>query len=259
MSCDAIRANPFRATSGSDIADSRNRRAAGLDPGGQPSRRPPTGTVCNRQASRPLGEHRIESASHPDDPNRAGCGDVREPVGWFTFLPRSNRRRSGGRPSGLTLAVPEVRSSTRAPAGSSTSRRCRGCSTPSRSDSADGAGTYYPVLSGLEPGQRVATAGAVLLDAETRLNPSVAASYFGAGPRGIRRHRLPPPPVTFDRQRHAPREAAEDLPGDRRAARLDGRPGAGEPSTAGSSSSVARRARSRSAKNAAEYLAKLPK
>lgn len=43
-------------------------------------------------------------------------------------------------------------------------------------------GDFYPVLSGLEPGQRVATAGAVLLDAETRLNPSLAASYFGAGP-----------------------------------------------------------------------------
>jgi Cu(I)/Ag(I) efflux system membrane fusion protein len=44
-------------------------------------------------------------------------------------------------------------------------------------------GDFYPVRSGLEPGQRVATAGAVLLDAETRLNPSVAAGYFGAGSR----------------------------------------------------------------------------
>ena len=42
-------------------------------------------------------------------------------------------------------------------------------------------GGYYPVLSGLEPGQRVATAGAFLLDAETQLNPSLAAGYFGAG------------------------------------------------------------------------------
>jgi hypothetical protein len=41
-------------------------------------------------------------------------------------------------------------------------------------------GDYYPVVSGLEPGQRIAVAGAVLLDAETRLNPGVAASYFGA-------------------------------------------------------------------------------
>lgn len=41
-------------------------------------------------------------------------------------------------------------------------------------------GDLYPVASGLEPGQRVAAAGAFLLDAETRLNPSLAAGYFGA-------------------------------------------------------------------------------
>jgi hypothetical protein len=42
-------------------------------------------------------------------------------------------------------------------------------------------GDVYPVASGLEPGQRVAINGAFLLDAETRLNPSLAASFFGAG------------------------------------------------------------------------------
>jgi hypothetical protein len=42
-------------------------------------------------------------------------------------------------------------------------------------------GDAYPVVRGLEAGQRVVTAGAFLLDAETRLNPGVAASYFGAG------------------------------------------------------------------------------
>jgi hypothetical protein len=46
-------------------------------------------------------------------------------------------------------------------------------------------GDYYPVVRGLEAGQRVATAGAFLLDAETRLNPGVAAVYFGAN-RGER-------------------------------------------------------------------------
>ncbi len=55
-------------------------------------------------------------------------------------------------------------------------------------------GDYYPVLSGLDPGQHVASAGAVLLDAETRLNPSLAASYFGAGPRGTISSPLPTPP-----------------------------------------------------------------
>jgi hypothetical protein len=46
-------------------------------------------------------------------------------------------------------------------------------------------GDFYSVVRGLEPSHRIATAGAFLLDAETRLNPSLAAGYFGAG-RGER-------------------------------------------------------------------------
>ncbi len=42
------------------------------------------------------------------------------------------------------------------------------------------AGEYYPVLSGLSPGDRVATSGAFLVDAENRLNPAAASIYFGA-------------------------------------------------------------------------------
>jgi hypothetical protein len=44
----------------------------------------------------------------------------------------------------------------------------------------DRSGGYYSVLAGLKPGQRVAAAGAFLIDAETHLNPNAAASYFGA-------------------------------------------------------------------------------
>jgi hypothetical protein len=47
-------------------------------------------------------------------------------------------------------------------------------------------GDHYPVWRGLAPGDRVVTAGAFLLDAETRLNPSLAASYFGAAARPVR-------------------------------------------------------------------------
>lgn len=42
-------------------------------------------------------------------------------------------------------------------------------------------GDFYPVLAGLKPGQRVVTAGAFLVDAESRLHPSMATQYFGAG------------------------------------------------------------------------------
>ena len=46
-------------------------------------------------------------------------------------------------------------------------------------------GDFYPVVLGLEPGRRVASAGAFLIDAETRLNPSLASAFFGAA-RGTR-------------------------------------------------------------------------
>jgi hypothetical protein len=46
-------------------------------------------------------------------------------------------------------------------------------------------GDLYPIVRGLEVGRHVAFAGAFLLDAETRLNPGLAAGYFGAG-RGDR-------------------------------------------------------------------------
>jgi Cu(I)/Ag(I) efflux system membrane fusion protein len=45
-------------------------------------------------------------------------------------------------------------------------------------------GDHYPLLAGPAPGQRVATAGAFLIDAEVRLNPALAASYFGAARGG---------------------------------------------------------------------------
>ena len=40
---------------------------------------------------------------------------------------------------------------------------------------------FYSVISGLLPGDKVAAAGAFLIDAETRLNPAASAAYFGAG------------------------------------------------------------------------------
>lgn len=42
------------------------------------------------------------------------------------------------------------------------------------------AGELYPVLSGLNPGDQVATAGAFLVDAENRLNPAAGAQFFGS-------------------------------------------------------------------------------
>jgi multidrug efflux pump subunit AcrA (membrane-fusion protein) len=43
---------------------------------------------------------------------------------------------------------------------------------------ADGA-VYYPLVSGVNEGDRLATAGSFLLDAETRLNPAMGSIYIG--------------------------------------------------------------------------------
>ncbi len=42
-------------------------------------------------------------------------------------------------------------------------------------------GDVYPALTGLKAGQRVVSAGAFLIDAESRLHTNVATQYFGAG------------------------------------------------------------------------------
>ena len=42
----------------------------------------------------------------------------------------------------------------------------------------DGA-PFYPVLHGLNAGDRVVTSGSFLVDAETRLNPAAGSIYFG--------------------------------------------------------------------------------
>lgn len=54
-------------------------------------------------------------------------------------------------------------------------------------------GAEYPVVRGLEAGQKVVITGAFLLDAETRLNPSLAAGYFGAARRQVEETSQAPP------------------------------------------------------------------
>jgi multidrug efflux pump subunit AcrA (membrane-fusion protein) len=51
-------------------------------------------------------------------------------------------------------------------------------------------GAFYPVLGGLKAGDRVATSGSFLIDAETRLTAGASSTYFGAsaGPQATDRH-----------------------------------------------------------------------
>lgn len=71
-------------------------------------------------------------------------------------------------------------------------------------------GDYYPVLSGLQPQQRVAVTGAFLIDAETRLNPSLAVAYFGAN-QAANSSRIPEVRVAGRPGAGSPALTAEDL------------------------------------------------
>jgi hypothetical protein len=69
------------------------------------------------------------------------------------------------------------------------------------------SGEFYPVLKGLKAGQRVAAAGAFLIDAETRLNPALASTYYGAsgGPQSAG-HSTSVKPQAHDAKHDAPKE-----------------------------------------------------
>ena len=64
-------------------------------------------------------------------------------------------------------------------------------------------GDYYAVAEGLSAGDRVAAAGAFLIDAETRLNPAAATGYLGAqgGPVRAARRRANRPARTIPARR----------------------------------------------------------
>ncbi len=57
-------------------------------------------------------------------------------------------------------------------------------------------GAFYPVVKGLQAGDKVATAGSFLIDAETRLTGGAASTYFGAsgGPKDERHGAATPRP-----------------------------------------------------------------
>ena len=72
----------------------------------------------------------------------------------------------------------------------------RGCLKAWKSSLGRGKADTIPVIKGLKPGDKVAAAGGFLIDAETRLNPAAAATYFGAsgGPQSNGRPSVPSVP-----------------------------------------------------------------
>lgn len=103
-------------------------------------------------------------------------GSTCQQCNGMTLVPRVVRYR----PAGQVLAIPEsavVDTGTRKVAFI---ERMEGMFDAVAIVVGPRCGGDYPVVSGLAEGDRVATSGALLIDAETRLNPSLAASYFGA-------------------------------------------------------------------------------
>lgn len=145
-------------------------------------------------------------------------GQVCDECGGMKLLPRVTRYR----PTGQVLAVPESAVIDLGDRRVVYVERMPGMFDGVEVALAPRCGTHYPVMSGLEPGERVAATGAFLLDAETRLNPSVAAGYFGAA-RATDTTRAAPPASTpaSDEDAAAIHEALAELsPADRRLVEL---------------------------------------
>jgi Cu(I)/Ag(I) efflux system membrane fusion protein len=83
-------------------------------------------------------------------------------------------------------------------------------------------GTFYPVVRGLQPGDKVATSGSFLIDAETRLTAGASSTYFGSssGPQGEHRSATTAarPSTTADEDTAAQAGLAKLSPADRRLA-----------------------------------------
>ncbi|MBX7165874.1 MAG: efflux RND transporter periplasmic adaptor subunit [Pirellulales bacterium] len=86
---------------------------------------------------------------------------------------------------------------------------------PPMSDEA--GATFFPVLTGLEPGEAVVTSGSFLVDAETRLNPAAGSIYFGgsSGAQGAASTATVRPSTPEDPEAQIAAALAKLLPADR--------------------------------------------
>ncbi|MFO0937177.1 MAG: heavy metal-binding domain-containing protein [Gemmataceae bacterium] len=95
---------------------------------------------------------------------RIATAHVAQSLGLTLAMPASATVETGRLPVAYTVSMPGVYDAVEFQPG----RVC---------------GELVAVRGGLEAGQRVVTTGSVLVDAESRLNPSAATAYFGAGNR----------------------------------------------------------------------------
>jgi Heavy metal binding domain len=146
-----------------------------------PGSAPLAGMVADRQANDSrAGLVRIRFDAPPPQLHPGMYGTARVPVPLGEFEPFASRPAISDAQPGEFPGVPETA------VVATGSRRLVFVETmPGMFDGVEvtlgpRCGDYYPVLSGVAPGQRVAAVGAFLIDAEARLSPNLAAGYFGA-------------------------------------------------------------------------------
>ncbi len=123
----------------------------------------------------------MENPNHELRPGMYAAVNIRVPADQLNLLPGdATEEQKSSHAKGLVLAVPEQ-------AVIDTGRR-KIVYRETEPDLFEGVevqlgprcGTFYPVIHGLQAGDRIATAGSFLIDAETRLTAGAGSIYFGA-------------------------------------------------------------------------------
>jgi len=146
-----------------------------------PGTRPFAGTVtAPESADSQMGLIRIRFDAPPARLRPGMYGTARLSVPLVEFEPFASLPQTADATSGEFPAVPET-----AVVAAGNRRVVYVETMPGMFDGVEvvlgpRCGDYYPVLSGVKSGQRIAAIGAFLIDAEARLSPNLAAGYFGA-------------------------------------------------------------------------------
>lgn len=165
----------------------------------------------------------MDNPQHDLRPGIYATVTLRVPVGELQLLPKdAGEKQKRAYEQGLVLAVPE-----RAVIDTGIRKIVYREAEPDVFEGVEvqlgpRCGVFYPVIKGLEAGDKIATSGSFLIDAETRLTAGAGSTYFGAsgGPQtGDRRSAaLVRPSMTRDEEDRVRGELSKLTPDDRRLA-----------------------------------------
>jgi multidrug efflux pump subunit AcrA (membrane-fusion protein) len=137
----------------------------------------------------------MENPSHELRPGMYATVTLQVPATQLDLLPPdAGEKQQRAYQQGLVLAVPE-----RAVIDTGNSKVVYREAEPDVFEGVEvqlgpRCGSFYPVIRGLNAGDRVAAAGSFLIDADTQLTAGAGSTYFGAsaGPKGGDRHSTTP-------------------------------------------------------------------